>query len=152
MAYIPTSVLKPIAAILKAFFSATMPKWAKHGQRKLPIPVKATIVALARALELTYRDAAPLALELADALGIEDATTFQNLHAFAKKLRPEAIQDLIKTTGLLIIEITGVGSLHVAVDSTGLRITDSSSWYDWRLQGRRTSSSSTSSWTSGLGQ
>ena len=132
--YIPGFVLKPIAAVLKAFFSLIMPKWAKHGQRRLPIPVKATIIALARALGLTYRDAVLLAVDLADVLGIEDVTTFQNLHAFAKRLRPEAIQDLIRLSGLLIVEIKGVGRLEIAVDSTGLRITDSSSWYDHRVQ------------------
>jgi len=63
-----------------------------------------TIITIAKALGYTYREMETLARDLRDALGIEEVTTFQNLHAFARKIKLGELQDVIKAIAIIVLK------------------------------------------------
>lgn len=134
MVYIPRIILEPFAILLHGIFSTIAKKYAKHGQRKMTIPQKMTIITIAKAFGLTYRDMELLAMDLAEVLGLENITTFQNFNSFEKRLSTKGLQDIITMTALIVIRMLDKRELHIAVDSTGLQIKDSSSYYQERAQ------------------
>ena len=134
MVYIPRIILEPFAILLHGIFSTIARKYAKHGQRKMTIPQKMTIITIAKAFGLTYRDMELLAMDLAEVLGLENITTFQNFNSFEKRLSTKGLQDIITMTALIVIRMLDKRELHIAVDSTGLQIKDSSSYYQERAQ------------------
>ena len=66
-------------------YSQTYPRYSKHDQRKMTIPQKMTIITIAKALGLTYREMETLARDLRDVLGIKEVTTFQNPQRIREK-------------------------------------------------------------------
>jgi len=109
------------------------PKYSKHGQRKMTIPQKMTIITIAKALGYTYRETETLARELRDVLGIKRVTTFQNLHAFAKKIKPGEIQDIITAMAIIVLK-NGTRKIGVLIDSTDFQMIDATSYYNYRAQ------------------
>jgi len=102
--YIGCEALKLLALMLHAMYRQICPEYSKHGQRKMTIPQKMTIIMVAKALGYTYKEMKTLARELRDILDIERVTTFQNLHIFAKKIKPREIQDIIETIAIIVLK------------------------------------------------
>ena len=132
--YIGWIGLKLLAIILHAMYSQIYPRYSKHGQRKMTIPQKMTIITIAKALGLTYREMETLARDLRDVLGIKEVTTFQNLHAFAKKIKLGEIQDIIEAIALVVLRNRERRELGILIDSTGFQIMDATSYYNYRAQ------------------
>jgi len=132
MPYIPFKVLKLLALLLHAFYSLIYPKYSKHGQRKMTIPQKLTLITIAKAFGYTYRDIPAIAEDLREVLGIRQITSFQNLNHFANKIRPQEMQDAIEFSAVIIIKLNSDGERIVLIDSTGFQITDASSYYNHR--------------------
>jgi len=109
------------------------PKYSKHGQRKMTIPQKMTIITIAKALGYTYREMETLARKLREVLGIKRVTTFQNLHAFAKKIKPREIQDIIEAIAIIVLR-KKIKELGILIDSTGFQIMDGSSYPNYRTR------------------
>ncbi|MHA1590214.1 MAG: transposase [Candidatus Njordarchaeales archaeon] len=131
--YIGWEALKLLALVLHAIYGQIYPKYSKHGQRKMTIPQKMTIITIAKALGYTYREMETLARELREVLGIKRVTTFQNLHTFAKKIKPREIQDIIEAVTIIILK-NRTRELGVLIDSTGFQIMDATSYYNYRAQ------------------
>ena len=72
-----------------------------------------------------------LARELREVLGIKRVTTFQNLHAFAKKIKPREIQDIITAIAIIVLK-NRTREIGVLIDSTGFQIMNT----PWLLIGR----------------
>ena len=70
--YIGWEALKLLALVLHAIYGQIYPKYSKHGQRKMTISQKMTIITIAKALGYTYREMETLARELREVLGIEN--------------------------------------------------------------------------------
>ena len=69
--YIGWEALKLLALVLHAIYGQIYPKYSEHGQRKMIIPQKMTIITIAKALGYTYREMETLARELREVLGIK---------------------------------------------------------------------------------
>jgi len=133
MKYIPYKVLKILAIILHVFYSLIFPKYSRYGQRKITIPQKLTILTLAKAFGLTYREMPLLAEDLRESLGIKHVPTFQNFERFEKTIKPQTIQDTIEVSAILVLK-RGREEKIILVDSTGFQIMDASSYYNYRAQ------------------
>ena len=134
MRYIPFKVLKLLAVILHAFYSLIYPKYSKHGQRKITIPQKLTLITIARAFGFVYRDIPLIAEDLRDVLKLKHITTFQNFNDFANRIRPQEIQDAIEFSAAIIIKLNNAKERIILIDSTGFQIMDASSYYNYRAQ------------------
>lgn len=134
MRYIPFKVLKLLALLLHTFYSLIYPKYSKHGQRKMTIPQKLTLITIAKAFGYTYRDIPSIAEDLRDVLGLKHITTFQNFNTFAKKIKPHEVQEAIKSSAIILIKLNKALKRVILIDSTGFQITDASSYYNHRAQ------------------
>ena len=134
MPYIPFKVLKLLAMILHAFYSLIYPKYSKHGQRKMTIPQKLTLITIAQAFGFTYRDIPLIAEDLRDILKLRRITTFQNFNDFANRIKPREIQEAIEFSAAIIIRLSNTKERIILIDSTGFQIMDASSYYNHRAQ------------------
>ena len=134
MRYIPFEALKILAIFLHGFFSLILPKYSKHGQRKMTIPQKMTILTLGKGLGYSYRDLPWLAYDLKDILGIKEVTCFQNFDRFEKTIKPHAVQDAIELSAAIVISLDKGDERVMLVDSTGFQIMDASTYYNYRAQ------------------
>ena len=80
-----------------------------------------TIITIAKAPGYTYRETETPARDLRDVLKIKKVTTFQNLHAFAKKVRLREIQDIIEAIAIIVPK-NRMRELGILIDSTGFQI------------------------------
>ncbi len=134
MKYIPYKALKLLAFTLHQIYSLTMPKYGKHGHRKITIPQKMTVITIVKAFGYTYRDAPVIAADIGDIIGIENTTTHQNYHAYAKKMDTFKLQDIAEAIGVITVKLHGKSERIILVDSTGFQIMDASAYYRERSQ------------------
>ncbi len=97
MRYIPFKALKILAMMLHALYSIIYPKYSKHGRRKVTIPQKLTLITIAKAFGYTYRDIPAIAEDLKEVPGIRRVTTFQNFNHFARRIKPQELQDAMNS-------------------------------------------------------
>ncbi len=134
MRYIPSKALKILAMILHALYSIIYPKYSKHSQRKVTIPQKMTLITIAKAFGYTYRDIPAIAEDLKEVLGIRRITTFQNFNHFARRIKPQELQDAIEFSAAILIKLDRGDERVILIDSTGFQIMDASSYYNYRAQ------------------
>lgn len=129
MKYIPYKALKLLAFTLHQIYSLTMPKYGKHGHRKITIPQKMTVITIIKAFGYTYRDAPAIATDISDVIGIKNVTTHQNYHTYAKKIDTFKLQDIAEALGVITVKLHGKKERVILVDSTGFQIMDASAYY-----------------------
>ena len=134
MRYIPFKALKILAIMLNLFYSLIYPEYSKHGQKKMTMSQKLTVITLAKALGYTYRDMPAIAEDLKEVLRIRQVTTFQNFNSFANKIKPQELQDAIEFSAIILIKLNGGDERVILIDSTGFQIMDASSYYNYRAQ------------------
>jgi len=88
-------------------------------------------------LKARWEDIPAMAYDFQEELELASISTSQDInHFYHKYLDPKDLEEKVETLATLTIDIAGVTELALAYDSTGLRITGASRYYEARSKKR----------------